>query len=937
MTLISEAQSPSYISLGTEELKDVEIYDVFLDKEDLMWLATSNGIILFDGYSFKNIPSQNLQSNSLFAFTRDRKDQLYCFNLNGEVCQVGLDSVKIHYAIPDSLLGPEISIQFDPNNNLIVSSKKVIRVAPDKTTSIVEVELNGNRIFPSEIGIHKDGSCFIKYGTRFYWIQDSSAILIDKYNAQLEKYAQIITLNGHPYITSLTDKQLYKVNKGSLETIFNLKNTEIGRIQTISMISENEYWIRLINGKIYRISIDGSETQLDPFFEHNTKIGKIYKDSDQGYWLSTLGENLLYIRNLDLLNLTANTPLKNISPTCVKYDAENNLVIGTKEGEVFYVTGTHTSIIKDIKSQSINLIECYKDTIYFQEHESFVKHNNNKNYKIKKFSTSIKDIIILPNQYHLATRSNAIIHHLNTKERTVLMNGRTECIYFDQSQNLHLLGGRKGLIRRVNNNTTKINLNGQPIQALDFASDNSGNVYVATNKAILQYKNDTLSNFLTTKDGLLDNNIHKIIFRNDTLFIGQQKGIQIYDLTDKTFRNITSTDGIYDAAIQDFDIKGGKLAVATSLGVQELKLQNIKPLGIPKVFITEIVVNDHLYKPEIENIFPHISKKFTFSFRSPEKIRNNNIEYEFMIENVDEQWQKTPFNQNSITYNALSPGSYVFKVRSISNYHIRGETATFKFEIEQPIWFRWWFIISVLLLLTGILYVLYRVQLSRIKLRNQQKNELMSSKLTAIQSQMNPHFIFNALNSIQDLVLKEDIDNSYKYIVKFSNLLRSTLSHSDKEFIEFESEVKLITLYLQLEKLRFKTNFEYEVITNEIEDILVPPLLVQPFIENALKHGLLHKDQGLVKKLRIEFKLEHPEILMCTIEDNGIGRVKSSEIKARQQLTHESFSSKAIKSRLEILQEHYKLDVGIDYEDLYDGKTPTGTRVRLRIPCKPKY
>ncbi|MBK7665930.1 MAG: histidine kinase [Sphingobacteriaceae bacterium] len=198
---------------------------------------------------------------------------------------------------------------------------------------------------------------------------------------------------------------------------------------------------------------------------------------------------------------------------------------------------------------------------------------------------------------------------------------------------------------------------------------------------------------------------------------------------------------------------------------------------------------------------------------------------------------------------------------------------------------------------------------------------------------MNPHFIFNSLNSIQDLILKGDVEHSYSYITTFSNLVRRTLSYSDKDFIDFEQEIKLIELYLSLEKLRFKKDFSFTINTNNIVDIQIPPMLIQPFIENALVHGLLHKEGE--KKLTIHFELK--DTLICVIEDNGVGREKSKAIKLRQRSEHESFSSKAIYKRFEILSNVFEGQFGYTYEDLQKENQATGTRVSLIIPVKHKF
>lgn len=216
------------------------------------------------------------------------------------------------------------------------------------------------------------------------------------------------------------------------------------------------------------------------------------------------------------------------------------------------------------------------------------------------------------------------------------------------------------------------------------------------------------------------------------------------------------------------------------------------------------------------------------------------------------------------------------------------------------------------------------------KLEISKKNELASSNLKAIKSQMNPHFMFNSLNSIQHLILKEDTDKSYDYVVMFSELVRNTLSYSEQEFIEVDKELDFLTTYLELEKLRFKKDFNYELKSTVPNHIQVPPILIQPFIENALKHGLLHK-KGL-KQLTV--KLDYSEHLTCTIRDNGIGRKNSEKLKKNED-SHVSFAMKSIAERLEILSERYQEDFKYHVKDLYDEQgSAAGTEIFLNMPSK---
>ncbi|MBG6129075.1 sensor histidine kinase YesM [Aquimarina sp. EL_43] len=226
-----------------------------------------------------------------------------------------------------------------------------------------------------------------------------------------------------------------------------------------------------------------------------------------------------------------------------------------------------------------------------------------------------------------------------------------------------------------------------------------------------------------------------------------------------------------------------------------------------------------------------------------------------------------------------------------------------------------------------------KLELAYKELKESKKTELALLQLKSLRSQMNPHFIFNSLNSIQDLILQQNTDSSYDYVVLFSQLVRNTLNYSNKNFIAIDKELEFLEVYLQLEKLRFEDDFTYTIQHTNTEGLLVPSLIVQPFIENALIHGLLHKEGK--KQLTIDFTFT--DHLLCTITDNGIGRKEAKKIQERQGGRHESFALEAIKQRLEILKEQYGTAVGYHVQDLYDNKLATGTKVEIRMPYKKKY
>ncbi|MBX2903565.1 MAG: histidine kinase [Chitinophagales bacterium] len=223
-------------------------------------------------------------------------------------------------------------------------------------------------------------------------------------------------------------------------------------------------------------------------------------------------------------------------------------------------------------------------------------------------------------------------------------------------------------------------------------------------------------------------------------------------------------------------------------------------------------------------------------------------------------------------------------------------------------------------------------ELRELKIKQQQTElERSESELKAIKAQMNPHFIFNALNSIQEMFFIGDKRLANEHLGKFSQLTRDILKASGKQFITLAEETEMLTKYLELEGLRFEKDFSFRISVNDedaADDILLPPMLIQPYVENAIRHGLLH--QAGEKKIAVRFHFdEEKSLLACAVEDNGIGRAASAKINAHRNPLHESFSTSANAKRLELLNQNREEKIGVQYEDLQQG-----TRVLLTIPIR---
>lgn len=298
---------------------------------------------------------------------------------------------------------------------------------------------------------------------------------------------------------------------------------------------------------------------------------------------------------------------------------------------------------------------------------------------------------------------------------------------------------------------------------------------------------------------------------------------------------------------------------------------------------------------------------------------------------LDTNWISIDASQSEIVYSTIPPGTFTFQVKAINENDMEGNIVEAKIQVDKFLYNEWWFYLIISLSIVSIIALLFGARIRYLKQKSIRENILQKSQLTALKAQMNPHFIYNALNSIQEFIIKNDIKNSNFYLSKFSHLMRKVLDASGRDKIDLQQEIELLEHYLELEKLRFGDDFTFKIIIDsnvEPAFIQIPPLIIQPFIENAIKHGLLHK-KG-IKTLHIHF--EYHEWLKCTITDNGVGRIRSEEIQNRNIVQKSSFATKATEKRIALLNKYSDKKFNLQIIDLYQDQIPSGTKVIIDFP-----
>ncbi len=370
----------------------------------------------------------------------------------------------------------------------------------------------------------------------------------------------------------------------------------------------------------------------------------------------------------------------------------------------------------------------------------------------------------------------------------------------------------------------------------------------------------------------------------------------------------------------------------------------------PKVYLTDFTVMDkHQRKLPVglgqdavrlryhENYF---NIEFAvINFTEPER---NKVFYQ--LEGDRSGWQPIG-NTNQIYFSKVSPGSYTFRLKAHNGDGVWSENEiSIPIVIRPPFWRTNWFTALFALVLAAIAYLAFRYRLNHLlrenklktekqMLKSEMEREMATLEMTALRAQMNPHFIFNCLNSINRFIIVNDNDTASEYLTKFSRLIRQVLDNSRSEKISLEREINTLQLYIQMEKLRFVDKFDFNIHIDEALDLhqtFIQPMMVQPYIENAIWHGLMPLQEG--GQLKISFK-KMSDQLVVSVEDNGIGRQRSQAMKTMQRMPRRSHGMRVTAERLAILNKKVDAKAEIIVTDLHNHyEKPCGTRVDLLLP-----
>ena len=494
----------------------------------------------------------------------------------------------------------------------------------------------------------------------------------------------------------------------------------------------------------------------------------------------------------------------------------------------------------------------------------------------------------------------------------------------------------------------------------DIYYDKTDDTYwVSIENEIIHYDNSfQLIRVYSNEDGListpftiLPDGLGNIWFNND------RKNISNLNSKTGIITTLTEQDGYqkqsYDWTTPRGKISGGELyftgnPLANNIGLDRISPAKFASGHISRVYFKSLKINQKPLFLGINNTEKLSLRYFENKISIETGIINHYIKgrsrIRYRMDKLDTSWQYAPYYY-TIRYEELPPGEYTLQLQaSNSSNEFNGPVKTLMINISPALWNTWWFRLIALAFLIDLIYTFirwrfkqkYKLQLERSEKEKQiadVRRKATELEMQALRAQMNPHFIFNSLNSINRFILQNNKAQASEYLTKFSKLVRMILQNSQASLISLEAELEALDLYLEMEALRFNYHFDYKITTSkdlDIEVLQVPPLILQPYVENAIWHGLMHKEER--GHLNIEV-LEKDDQLYFSIEDNGIGRQKSKELASKTATKHKSMGLRITANRIAILQKNGSTESPVTIRDLVDSNgVAAGTEVIIKMP-----
>ena len=928
-----------------------EIYNITEDSTGYLLIATDRGVVRYDGYSFEHILlSKEATVTPVYDIYESASGNIYFPGLKGQL-YIYRHNVLSVYPNSKSLASR------DSNAGLMIAD------AIAETTDGLEVKFNDNTSAYTLLtkngqlqqqqdlpGIHFNlitGFCYKTFNDNINlrntvqplhitW-QDGSKTLdsvrLSWNNGYLRK-PYYVDLNGTAVFCAGRQLLFYRNKKCIARHLLN-KNP-----LCLSAMPGGELMIGFESGGVEVYHLDGQQfsgphqTYLSPL-----SVSHIHVDAQGGYWFATLDDGLYY-------SYPSKAIYWNNDSRIMFVEQQNDTCyIGHQNGDItLYNKGVLTGRLIVPVVPGEQLLNCTFDLhgklIALTSRGYYLRINNQWNFK--QGSDKLM-LVINDSTAYGAGLVNAALHQysFNTKQeaKQIALPKRIISLAKDKHDDLWL-GTMEGLYHY---GASGISFTGAKNAALQdrivsLAVLPNRWVAVATlSNGLVLYNNDSVR-ILNTSNGLATPIINSMQLAGNSIWLGTNKGLTevMFDNSKFMTRHYGSKYGLPTLDIHAFSIGGNWLYMKWINSLVAIRLDLLKASGkSADMFLSTISVNGKRIKNG--TTLRHAENNIVFAFNHINFSDGPLQLYRYKLNGFEDKWHYT--NDREAEYTNLGHGEYTFMVQvanSVGMFDTKSATASII--IKPAFWQQWWFFTLAGLMVVGLLWLAFRMRLRVINRRNELLLDLADSQQKALVQLINPHFLFNILNTAQSFILHDDKFRAVSLISRIARLLRLSLEVGKEQYVLLEQEIELLEKYLELEETRVPGKFTYSI---EVEKSVSPPklkipgMLIQPFVENAIKHGMMHlkTHAGLIK---VDFKMKD-DLLLCTVTDNGVGRTQSAFINNAGSSANKSLGMDITNKRLQLIHRVQKSFYFFEVEDHHNlAGEPPGTTIIFSLPYIPE-
>ncbi|WP_343531905.1 two-component regulator propeller domain-containing protein [Pedobacter sp.] len=925
------------------------------DHKGFIWIATDAGVSRFDGAVFENFSvDDGLPDNQILQLREDSKGRIWFMALNGQLSfflngkihneknNPNLKDLSFNGVVVSFLEDSKGRLWFGTNNNVIgiwdgvKTSKMESKDAHFKYQNayLYEDQSNNIKAFTNNAAfLYKNGN-FIRTHQQHYplsyktiYQRKKDIYFLDKEglnhlsNTSIHKILDIdqklLASNlGYMYIN---DSELWICNETGVKGM-RYDGRSISFLQGVNVNQviedrQDNLWFTTKNG-IYKLP--QLKDQLYTFNRenglNNSMIKSIVKDKYNRLWLGTNNGTI------NILNLKTKTSVQINLPNPEQYNVIKQLVLDKKNDKVFFAS--------DYGLGSVN--SNYPTSKDFR----FLRETNNNMFVVKNFAidtTSKLTLSMSSGVVIINDRNKLEFSVLKYKEQQDFFRDRSYRVFYDKGQNLwfsNISGLSEFNHNKLNKHYEKYPLLTKRINDMRQLSD--GSIAMATDGyGIIIFKNGKITQLIDYKRGLSNNIINKLFVRDNNLWAISNTGINriSFNKGKATVSAFDDVNGILSDNLNDLYIDKDTAYFATNNGLVYFAYNHLLQASqAPKVYITSVINDKKSLDLNSSFKLKPIEQSLIINYSAID-FNSKNISYRYRLKN-EGNWIET--KNRRLELSSLEPGEYIFEVSAKNQNSHWSEPAKIKLVLQKKFYQTWWFI-GILLVLGGYLIYVISVTITRRQKNKEQEQLLLKNKILmleqqALQAMMNPHFVFNVMNSIQHFINTKNTSSANKVLTGFARLIRKNLEICTQSYISLEEEINYLNLYLTLEKNRFGEKFHFEIHVDpqiDKEETQIPSMLLQPYIENAIWHGIMPKEEG--GTVTINISEQNDETLLIRIIDDGIGIDNSL---AAKKEGHQSKGMDLTKERINLLNKIEAKSIQLDIKQ--HGKT--GTIVSISIP-----